>query len=108
MNKTVEKVKTLSSDLFHFCCFGGASDGGNYGFPQNYLRTASAQVNLFEPFYDDVMQPICFDKFDVKTFVDIFPTLMLLYLMLFISFLATHCLTARYCAKYVHRERGKK
>lgn len=71
MNKTLEKVKTLSNTLFHLCCFGGASDGGSYGygFPQSYLRTATTQMNLIEPFYDDVMQPMICDKFDVEMFV---------------------------------------
>lgn len=75
MNKTVEKVKRLSNNLFQFCCFGGASDGGSYGygFPSNYLRAAAAtQMNLIEPFHDDVMQPMICDNFDVEMFVHFF------------------------------------
>ena len=74
MNKTAENVKTLSFKLLQCCCFGGPTDGGSYGygFPQTYLRTATTQMNLFEPFYDDVMQPIICDKFDVEMFVFFF------------------------------------
>lgn len=68
MNKTVEKVKTLSNKLFHFCCFGGTSDSGSYGFPPSYLRAAT-QMDLFEPFYDNVMQPIICDKFELEMLV---------------------------------------
>lgn len=66
MNKTFEKVKTTAKDLCRFCCFGSASSG--YGFTPAYSRTARTQMNLIEPFYDDVMQPIC-DNFDVEMFV---------------------------------------
>lgn len=61
MNKTFEKVKSFSKDVFHFCCFGSASVP--YGFSHAYSRAATTQVNLIEPYFDDVMNPIC-DNFD--------------------------------------------
>lgn len=66
MNKTLKKVKDLPSKIFHFCCFGSSPD--SYGFSHAYSRTATTQLNLIEPYFDDVMQPIC-DNFHVEMFV---------------------------------------
>lgn len=67
MSKTTfDKVKTLSKIFFRYCCFGSAS--GVYGFSDAYSRTATTQMNLIEPYFDDVTLPIC-DNFDVEMFV---------------------------------------
>lgn len=63
MNKTFDKVTALGNKFFNFCCLGSAS--GSYG----YSRTATANINLIDPFFDDVMQPIYDDNFHVKMFV---------------------------------------
>lgn len=65
MNKTFEKVKGLSNRFFHFCCFGSAT---GYGFSHAYSRTAARQIDQIEPYFDDVMLPIC-DNLDVEMFV---------------------------------------
>lgn len=63
MNKTFDKVAALGTQFFNFCCFGSAT-GSGYG----YSRTATANMNLIEPFLDDSLQPIC-DSFHVEMFV---------------------------------------
>jgi hypothetical protein len=65
MNKTFERVKDLAKSIFHYCCFGSAS---GYGFSQAYSRAAQTEMNLIEPYLDDVTQPI-FDNLDVEMFV---------------------------------------
>jgi hypothetical protein len=67
MNKTFEKVKTLTKGVFHFCCFG--STQVPYGFSHVYSRAQTTRVNLAEPYFDDVMHPICDDYDDVEMFV---------------------------------------
>lgn len=78
MNKTFEKVKTFSKDVFHFCCFGSASVP--YGFSHAYSRAATTQVNLIEPYFDDVMFPMCDNFNDVKMFVAFFSMSLISFL----------------------------
>lgn len=75
MNKTYEKVKTLTKSVFHFCCFG--STQVPYGFSHVYTR-APTRMNLAEPYFDDAMHPICDDYADVELFVAFFLSLNLI------------------------------
>lgn len=70
MNKTFEKVKTFTKDFFHFCCLGSAT--APYGFSHVYSRAATTQVNLIEPYFDDVMNPMCENYDDVEMLVAFF------------------------------------
>jgi hypothetical protein len=72
MNKSFEKVKTFTKDVFRFCCFASASVP--YGFSHAYCRAATTQVNLIEPYYDDatLMNPICDNFDDVEMLVAFF------------------------------------
>lgn len=66
MSEAFSKVKTVAKEFFRFCCFGSAS--GGYRFSQAYSLSPRTQMSLIEPYFDDVMQPIC-DNFDVEMFV---------------------------------------
>lgn len=68
MEKTFEKVKKMTRDVFHYCCFGSTA-GGVYSYA--YSRP-TAQMNLIEPFLDDVIQNLAdksIDDYDVDMFV---------------------------------------
>lgn len=65
MNKSFGKVRGIATRLAQFCCFGNAT---GFGYAQSYSRATTTQINLIEPYFDDVMQPIC-DGFDVEMFV---------------------------------------
>lgn len=67
MNKTFEKIKDISNKLFYCCCFGSTTD--SYGFSHAYSRAANTQLNLIEPYFDDVMQPI-YDDCNVEMLVE--------------------------------------
>lgn len=69
MSEAFSKVKTVAKEFFRFCCFGSAS--GGYRFSQAYSLSPRTQMSLIEPYFDDVMQPIC-DNFDVEMFVFFF------------------------------------
>lgn len=65
--KSFEKVKKLTRDFFHYCCFGTIS-GDAYGY--GYVH--SHPTNHHGPFLDDAMQ---FLVDDIEMFVFIFPSL---------------------------------
>lgn len=67
MNKTFDKVKNFTKNVFHFCCFGSAQVP--YGFSHVYSRAPTTRANLAEPYFDDAMHPICDNYDDVEMFV---------------------------------------
>lgn len=69
MKKSFEKAETFGKKILNLCCYGNSS--GVYGFSNAYSRAATTQLNLIEPYFDDVMQPIC-DNFHVEMFVYFF------------------------------------
>jgi hypothetical protein len=51
MEKSFEKVKKLTRDFFHYCCFGSiTSDAYGYGYVHSH------PTNHHEPFLDDAIQ----------------------------------------------------
>lgn len=68
MEKAFEKVKKMTSDVFHYCCFGSTT-GGVYGY--EYSRP-NAQMSLIEPFLDDAIHHLAdksINDYDVEMFV---------------------------------------
>lgn len=91
-----ERAETFGKKILQVCCLGSTS--GVYGFSHAYSRAATTQLNLIEPYFDDVMLPIC-DNFHVEMFVYFFNVLQLHKFTIQISLLSPLVFFLSFCAK---------